>query len=495
MKEKLLLFITLLICLSVIVIHNVAIHPWMLDDAFISFRYAENFSQGHGFVYNLGERVEGYTNFLWVLLLGLGNIVGINIIIFSKILGFLFSIGCVLLLINSHKFIKNIDRNVSVMSALLFGTCGIFTPWASSGIEVVMFTFFVLLSVLFYISIKNSKGNKFKFFSIGIFCAFSALTRPEGLLIFAIILIDLLIASIKNKNKDFLYMIASFLAIYLPYYFWRYMYYGYLFPNTFYAKVGISIAQISRGIEYLLRFAIPSLFILIPALIGLLTKKWIRKYNRLYLLPFIGVLYVLYIISVGGDSMPAFRFFTPILPLMCIISAMSIPLLFKSKQVSMLVVALIVFYNLIQLRIDREIYRHIANDKVALYGREVGIWLKNNTPNNTIIATNTAGSIPYYSKLKTIDMLGLNDKHIAHRDIKSFGKGSAGHEKGDGVYVLSKKPDYIQFGSSLGSKDPIFLSDRELYNISEFRDQYELKVYNLDSGHELLIYKRKKNIE
>jgi len=161
----------------------------------------------------------------------------------------------------------------------------------------------------------------------------------------------------------------------------------------------------------------------------------------------------------------------------------------------MLVVALIVFYNLIQLRIDREIYRHIANDKVALYGREVGIWLKNNTPNNTIIATNTAGSIPYYSKLKTIDMLGLNDKHIAHRDIKSFGKGSAGHEKGDGVYVLSKKPDYIQFGSSLGSKDPIFLSDRELYNISEFRDQYELKVYNLDSGHELLIYKRKKNIE
>lgn len=41
---------------------------WFLtDDAFISFRYARNLVEGHGLVYDLGEYVEGYSNFLWVL--------------------------------------------------------------------------------------------------------------------------------------------------------------------------------------------------------------------------------------------------------------------------------------------------------------------------------------------------------------------------------------------------------------------------------------------
>ena len=41
---------------------------WFLcDDAFISFRYVRNLVEGHGLVFNIGERVEGYSNFLWVL--------------------------------------------------------------------------------------------------------------------------------------------------------------------------------------------------------------------------------------------------------------------------------------------------------------------------------------------------------------------------------------------------------------------------------------------
>ena len=41
---------------------------WFLtDDAFISFRYVRNLLEGHGLVFNPGEYVEGYTNFLWIL--------------------------------------------------------------------------------------------------------------------------------------------------------------------------------------------------------------------------------------------------------------------------------------------------------------------------------------------------------------------------------------------------------------------------------------------
>src|SRR5438094_320890 len=43
---------------------------YVVDDAYISFQYARHFAHGEGLVYNVGERVEGYTNFLWVIMLG-----------------------------------------------------------------------------------------------------------------------------------------------------------------------------------------------------------------------------------------------------------------------------------------------------------------------------------------------------------------------------------------------------------------------------------------
>ena len=44
---------------------------WVCDDSFISFRYALNLIEGSGLVYNPGERVEGYSNLLWTLLVAL----------------------------------------------------------------------------------------------------------------------------------------------------------------------------------------------------------------------------------------------------------------------------------------------------------------------------------------------------------------------------------------------------------------------------------------
>ena len=53
-------FSLLALWFSALYFHNV------VDDSLISIRYAENLAQGNGVVFNLGERVEGYTNFLWL---------------------------------------------------------------------------------------------------------------------------------------------------------------------------------------------------------------------------------------------------------------------------------------------------------------------------------------------------------------------------------------------------------------------------------------------
>jgi arabinofuranosyltransferase len=48
------------------------------DDAFVTLRYAQNLAEGAGLTWNPGERVEGYTNFLWALLLVVAFRLGID---------------------------------------------------------------------------------------------------------------------------------------------------------------------------------------------------------------------------------------------------------------------------------------------------------------------------------------------------------------------------------------------------------------------------------
>ena len=190
--------------------------------------------------------------------------------------------------------------------------------------------------------------------------------------------------------------------------------------------------------------------------------------------------------------MPAHRFYTPITPLLVAASAYSLFLPGVSYLRSLLLVLIIVCFNLWQLKNDPYLYERIVADVVAERGKESGLWLRENVPPDSLLATNTAGSVAYYSRLKTIDMLGLNDEHIAHREVKTLGKGFAGHEKGDGKYVLSRKPDYIMFGSATGNKEPRFVSDREMAGEAEFRENYVYKQYILPSGRALHIYERKK---
>ena len=60
---------------------------WVCDDAFISFRYAQNLVRGNGLVYNLGERVKGYANLLWTVAMAAGMWAGLDAVMLSKILG------------------------------------------------------------------------------------------------------------------------------------------------------------------------------------------------------------------------------------------------------------------------------------------------------------------------------------------------------------------------------------------------------------------------
>ena len=262
--------------------------------------------------------------------------------------------------------------------------------------------------------------------------------------------------------------------------------------------MGSSAEQIARGFVYFENFLSPAFPLIAIALIPIVTLRWFRTYRNLSLIPLTLFFYTIYIILVGGDIMPAFRFFTPLLPLLCLMAGMalsSLPGPRKLAATAGLVLSLaVVAYNIYEIRHDRFIRYRIEIDQTAARGREVGMWLRLHSRPDAVIATNTAGSIPYFSRLKTIDMLGLNDLHIAHRPIV-VGKGRPGHEKGDGVYVLSRRPDYIHLGSSLGSIRPDhgFLGDKEIFAQPLFQQLYELKIISLPSGKKLNIFQKKRN--
>src|SRR5437763_718543 len=77
---------TLALAAAALVAHSL-VWNFVTDDAFISFVYSRNFARHGQLVFNLGERVEGYTNFLWTVLLAAFMKVGLAPEIMSRVLG------------------------------------------------------------------------------------------------------------------------------------------------------------------------------------------------------------------------------------------------------------------------------------------------------------------------------------------------------------------------------------------------------------------------
>jgi len=529
------LIIGVLIALAVAFVFICMDNKFVQDDAFISFRYVQNFVDGNGLVFNIGERVEGYTNLLWVLMLSVFVFLKINIQIISQVLSVLFG---VVVLFMTYKLsevfeikaapvtIKKIridDSNSSIryfdlIPSILLVFSGSFIFWAVSGMETTMFISFCLLGIYYYIKNKNSDTLDYKF---PLFILLATLTRPEGLYFFGLIMIHKIFFAFKDHRSGALKILFSknniisysFYVVPILFYFViRYSYYGYLFPNTYYAKTGFSSAYLNSGIEYFTKFLTSYLFygIILVAPLYLFKRK--ENFFELSLFYLLIICFILYIISVGGDVLKQNRFFLPILPLIYILFAKFLTELYYimkgrsnntgiafSAVFIITAVVCIYYYSSQKELLDKDIQgENGLVDKMKF----AGSWFKNKQqqlgrPLN--LGATTIGAVSYFagSNVTVIDLLGLTDKEIAHNPkiIHEISELTIGWKERNynADYVMSRDPDYIYF--STGVK-PSAYAERALYTTEEFI-KYYYPYYFTDKTSDFtdVVYKRKSDDE
>lgn len=372
---------------------------WVVDDAFILFRYAENLAEHGELNWNPGENpVEGYTGFTLVVILSAAIKLGISPIAASHALGiaFFFIGGALILLI-----LRGFNIGSATALVLYFTTPFMFTHlW--SGLETTMF----VTAILFAIYAYTLRKNRLFVFSLLLL----SFTRPEGVL-----LSILLLALYRPVSRS---AIAAYLTPCIVYFLWRWIYYGQFLPNTFYAKSS-GVVPIYENIDSL--YQLFRNYMRLPALLGLIffSHDYFEKRKHLVIAVLAFVLVSLYLYSVSDLIMNySYRFFVPFYVLT--ILAVGAVMLGPRMNPKMIVIAVILVSIQVSFNIDRKRTVEIQNTASSHYGLledchiAVGEYLRNHLPQDEWIVVHAdAGAIPYYSKLKTRDFGRLNDEYLS----------------------------------------------------------------------------------
>jgi len=444
--------ILILLALIIITLHQGIFFNWISDDAFISYRYAENFSSGHGLVFNPGEKIEGYSNFLWVMIASFLNILGLSPLLSSKFISYFISLLIIFLVFKTSQAFR-LNKLTSSLCALALSFSSSIAYYSMSGLETVLYTFLLILGVFLNEKYENKPAQKDLFILYVVLLAV-AITRPEGILY-------LLISSGYHFSKRiitkkgitlkkilmvqfFSFSVYGFLIIL------RYWYYSDLLPNTFYAKPKGTFVEMEYNAFYtnFTNALLSGSFLLIPIFFLLISKKHSKK----YLFSILFCIGQIIFMSYAGDWMAFGRFFLPILPIVFILffsllsSTMTDLKKYNTKLLQKFIyITLIILlagsnaYQTERAITNKDVYPYLVMNSSFLI--HLGKWLKQNFPQETVIALRRQGAVPYYSRMKSIDILGLTEKEMARIIYKE--KDIILENKINAEYIVNRKPDVI----------------------------------------------------
>ncbi|HEY0193682.1 MAG TPA: hypothetical protein VGC42_21345, partial [Kofleriaceae bacterium] len=221
----------------ILVIHSLQ-YNFVTDDAYISFVFSRNLAEYGQLTFNLGQPVEGYTNFLWTLILGLGMWAGAAPELASRVLGTVCALATLYVVCRTTERALGRRTPWATLPSLLLACSSGFACWTSGGLETQLYTLLVAAALDAMVAAALAPRMLRR---AGIYLALAALTRPEGPMVAAVLGLAWAIARLASRGArrgftDELLAIACLLSLWAPWFAWRWWYYGWPFPNTYYVK-------------------------------------------------------------------------------------------------------------------------------------------------------------------------------------------------------------------------------------------------------------------
>jgi 4-amino-4-deoxy-L-arabinose transferase-like glycosyltransferase len=426
----------------------------LFDDGMISMRYARNLANGYGLVWNPGgERVEGFTNPLWVLYMSLFHLLPVSaskISVFIQISGILF-LTCNLFVVRRIAgLISEGSSMVSLCAVLLTAFYLPLNNWALQGMEVSILTLITSICVWrTLLCLHSGKFSALLYLLLGV----ATLVRTDMIVPLIAMCIFLLVADQGNRMKHLVVGLSVFVSFVLFQTLFRLWYFGDILPNTYYLKMtGYPLLlRVIRGLIVFLEFIWQmNLIIFAIPFMALL----FRRDTQILAMIWIFLAQVGYSIYVGGDAWEWWggsnRYLVIVMPvffvLLCYALAKIVRLMTKGWVASRGSSRVPTPYQIDRHNTKRIRYGTIALTLICLLSlnsihgpQALGEWLlikrpllvldnqysvkmarllKEITKDQAKIAVVYAGAIPYFSERNSIDLLGKTDKRIAHEDMR-----------------------------------------------------------------------------
>ena len=413
-----------------------AIAAWVVrfvqDDAFITYRYARNLARGQGLVFNEGERVEGYTNFLWTVMHWLPERLGWSTPVFSQVVGIVVMVAAVAVTLRLARRLFGSESFAFLVALTLLANMS-FLAYATGGLETMQQTLLVtsVAALLLPVTATPRPAETARRVGAGLCAGLAILTRMDSAVLITVWVLAYLVAQWRRSRGAGNSVSTTFVAavqiagpaalLLLPWFIWKLSYYGNLLPNTFYAKsAGNPVVPLLYGLLYLAVFFFSyAAFLLIP--------RFLRLRHELFSVPgahqvlAVVPVWCIYICLVGGDFME-FRFMVPIMPVLAMVAAFLINSYRRTSLQVLLVGTLLVVsaaHRPMPTLIPYPVLTftelsHWPNESTTSW-KGKGEFLAEQFPGGPDVegqpklAVAPLGVLPYFADLPTVDMLGLTD--------------------------------------------------------------------------------------
>jgi arabinofuranosyltransferase len=461
-----------LLCTLVFSLVHQLLFAGIAESAYIPFRYAENIAGGNGPVFNPGERVEGYSDFLWLITIALPKaLFGVDVPVTAAVLGVVLTLGSVLLayfLVNRIVVTAAGDSAdgdsgreipaLGVLAAVLTAAAGGLAASGASGTETPLLVFLVL-AVLYALITRHPVVA-------GVLVALTVMTRPSGW-VFGVLAGLWLVSEAARRRASWWAPLAytlGALVFAVPWTVWRVLYYGHLLPNSVVAESTTPLGErMAAGWRYLFGFSLAyqGFLVLAAAAIALFARRRgegaeqaegsARARSLVWLIFVFVVLQAASMVYAGGDTAPAWRLLAGVPPLLavgaaaCGVRAVTPrpPSPRPRREVTdgrvlpVLAVVLAGLCVLISVRSPEMLPRVRAAAASGADLREVGSWLGDRLPAGTVVSTYANGPLAFAAGtgLVVVDVLGTTDEWIAREGVRA--PGPAGSAAADYGYVVN----------------------------------------------------------